>query len=81
MLSQAARFRQGEALLAGGFVAAPSIVKVGDRTEAPNGVWRKVRVRLDDPQRDLTVRVLGLKQLSATGYRLRDRRGFGTIHR
>jgi len=50
--------------------AKRTLVKVGDRVEAPNGLWRKVRVWLDDPQRDLTVRVLGLKQLDATSYRL-----------
>jgi uncharacterized protein len=38
MLTQAARFRQGEALLAGGFVAAPSIVKVGDRITMEGGI-------------------------------------------
>jgi uncharacterized protein len=31
MLGQASRFRQGEALVAGGFVPAPSIIKFRDR--------------------------------------------------
>jgi uncharacterized protein len=38
MLTQSARFRQGEALLAGGFVAAPCIVKVGDRITMEGGI-------------------------------------------
>ena len=38
MLGQSARFRQGEALLAGGFVASPSIVKVRDRITTEGGI-------------------------------------------
>ncbi len=38
MLEQSARFRQGEALLAGGFVAAPSIVQIGDRITFEGGI-------------------------------------------
>ncbi len=38
MLAQSARFRQGEALLAGGFVSAPSITKVRDRITAEGGI-------------------------------------------
>lgn len=38
MLAQASRFRQGEALVAGGFVPAPSIVKFRDRVTPEGGV-------------------------------------------
>lgn len=38
MLGQSARFRQGEALLAGGFVASPSIVKIRDRITTEGGI-------------------------------------------
>ena len=36
--AQASRFRQGEALVAGGFVPAPSIVKFRDRITPEGGV-------------------------------------------
>jgi DNA helicase HerA-like ATPase len=38
MLAQASRFRQGEALVAGGFVPAPSIVKFRDRITHEGGI-------------------------------------------
>jgi DNA helicase HerA-like ATPase len=38
MLAQSARFRQGEALVAGGFVAMPSIVRVRDRITLEGGI-------------------------------------------
>ena len=38
MLSQSARFRQGEALIAGGFVASPSIINMGSRITAEGGI-------------------------------------------
>jgi Predicted ATPase len=38
MLAQSARFRQGEALIAGGFVAMPSIVRVRDRITPEGGI-------------------------------------------
>lgn len=47
MLEQSARFRQGEALLAGGFVAAPSIVQFGDRLTVEGGIDVPVPPRLD----------------------------------
>ena len=37
MLTQASRFRQGEALLAGGFVPAPGIIRVRDRVTVEGG--------------------------------------------
>jgi uncharacterized protein len=38
MLAQASRFRQGEALLAGGFVPAPGIIRVRDRVTVEGGI-------------------------------------------
>jgi len=38
LLAQAARFRQGEALVAGGFVPMPSIVRVRPRVTPEGGV-------------------------------------------
>ena len=38
MLAQSSRFRQGEALLAGGFVPAPSLLKVRDRLTQEGGI-------------------------------------------
>lgn len=38
MLGQASRFRQGEALVAGGFVPAPSIIKFRDRITHEGGI-------------------------------------------
>lgn len=37
LLAQAARFRQGEALLAGGFVPMPSVVQVRGRITPQGG--------------------------------------------
>jgi hypothetical protein len=45
-------------------------VKVGDHWELPQGTWRKVRLWLEDPNRDLDVRVRELRQVDATHYRL-----------
>lgn len=45
-------------------------VKVGDQTELPHGLWRKVKVWLDDPARNLVIRVRELKPTEAKTYRL-----------
>ncbi|MCI0463326.1 MAG: hypothetical protein L0Z62_40785 [Gemmataceae bacterium] len=45
-------------------------VRVGDREELPHGPWRKVRGRIIDPERDLTVRVRGLTRKGDGPYRL-----------
>ncbi|HYI56817.1 MAG TPA: ATP-binding protein [Microlunatus sp.] len=42
LLSQSSRFRQGEALLAGGFVPAPTITKIGARMTVEGGIDVKV---------------------------------------
>jgi hypothetical protein len=46
-----------------------TMVKVGDHMEVPDGTWRKLRLRLEDPDRDLHVRIRGFKQLGPTTYR------------
>ncbi len=45
MLERSPRFRQGEALFAGGFVAAPTLLKVGDRLTVEGGVDVPVPLR------------------------------------
>lgn len=40
------------------------------KPEVPDGNWRKVRTTIADPERDLRVRVLGLKAVDATTYPL-----------
>jgi hypothetical protein len=50
--------------------ARRTVVQVGDHLEAPDGPWRKVRLRLDDPERDLRVRVSSFKRLDTTTYRV-----------
>jgi hypothetical protein len=46
------------------------VIEVDGKPEVPEGNWRKVRVRIGDPERDLRVRVRGLKNVDATTYRL-----------
>ena len=46
MLAQSSRFHQGEALLAGGFVPAPSMIRVRDRLSQEGGI--DVRVPMPD---------------------------------
>jgi hypothetical protein len=48
-----------------------TFVKVGDHWELPHGTWRKVRLWLEKPDRDLDIRVRELRQVDATHYRLR----------
>ncbi|MEB0001005.1 MULTISPECIES: ATP-binding protein [unclassified Cryobacterium] len=45
LLAQSPRFRQGEALFAGGFVPAPSLVRVRDRITEEGGIDVKVPLR------------------------------------
>jgi DNA helicase HerA-like ATPase len=45
MIARSPRFRQGEALFAGGFVPAPSMIKVGDRLTREGGVDVSVPLR------------------------------------
>jgi hypothetical protein len=47
-----------------------TIIEVDGRPEMPDGLWRKVRLRLEDPRRDLRIRVRSLQRVDATTYRL-----------
>lgn len=48
MLAKAARFTQGEALFAGGFVPAPTMVRMGSRLTQEGGADVRVPIRIDD---------------------------------
>ncbi|HKI33693.1 MAG TPA: hypothetical protein VKA46_17700 [Gemmataceae bacterium] len=50
--------------------ARRTVVQVGDRLEAPDGPWRKVRLRMEEPERDLRVQVRSFKRLDAMTYRV-----------
>ncbi len=47
-----------------------TVVRVGDRLEVPDGTWRKLRLRAEDPERDVRVRVPEFKRLDAMKYRV-----------
>jgi hypothetical protein len=47
-----------------------TIVRVGDHDELPDGPWRKVRLRLEDPNRDVQVRVPSFKRVEGMTYRV-----------
>jgi hypothetical protein len=46
-------------------------VQVGDHLEVPDGTWRKVRLRLEEPDRNLRLKVSSFKQLSPMAYRVK----------
>lgn len=43
-------------------------VKVGDHLEVPNGAWKRIHVKLADPNKDLKIQVKELKKLDKKGY-------------
>lgn len=45
-------------------------VKVGDRIEVPHGLWKRFKVWMDDPARDLQIQVRDLKKIDAATYRI-----------
>jgi hypothetical protein len=47
-----------------------TMVKVGDRLELPDGLWRKVRVSIKDPDKDIKIRVVDFKKLDNKKFRL-----------
>jgi hypothetical protein len=47
-----------------------TVVEVDGVPMVPDGLWRKLRLRLPDPDRDLRIKVHGLERLEATKYRL-----------
>src|SRR5437660_2878722 len=46
------------------------MVKVGDHMEAANGAWKRIHVKLADPNKDLRIVVKDLKKLDKSGYRV-----------
>ncbi|PWB98440.1 ATP-binding protein [Salinibacterium hongtaonis] len=55
MLARAARFSQGEALFAGGFVPAPTMVRMATRLTLEGGTDVRVPIRIDESDRGETV--------------------------
>ncbi len=45
-------------------------VQVGDHLELPHGHWRKTRVWMDDPNRDLNIKVLDLRPANDKSYHI-----------
>jgi hypothetical protein len=48
-----------------------TVVKVGDRMELPHGLWRKVKLTMPDPAKDLNIRVKELSPMNGSKYRLK----------
>ncbi len=47
-----------------------AVVEVDGHLEVPDGPWRKLRVRVENPDRDLRVRVVDFRRLEAMTYRV-----------
>ena len=47
-----------------------TLVQVGDHMEAPDGPWRKLRLRIEDPKHDIAIRVPTFKARDAQHYHL-----------
>lgn len=45
-------------------------IQVGDRVEYAHGLWRKTKVKLENPERDLTLRVTSIKPGEGLTYRV-----------
>jgi hypothetical protein len=45
-------------------------IKKGDKVELPHGLWKKVRVWMNDPDKDLRIQVKDFKKLDAKTFRL-----------
>jgi hypothetical protein len=45
-------------------------LKVGDRIELPHGAWKRIRVKLDDPNKDLKIKVKEFKKIDKASYRV-----------
>jgi hypothetical protein len=46
-------------------------IRVGDRLELPHGLWRKFRVTIADPARDIGIQVRDFTQVNATTFRVK----------
>ncbi len=51
--------------------APRTVVDVDGKPMVPDGTWRRLRLRMPDPDRDLRIKVQGLERLEATKYRLK----------
>jgi hypothetical protein len=47
-----------------------NMIKVGDRMQLAHGTWRRIHVKLDDPAKDLKIKVKDFKKLEKSGYRV-----------
>ncbi len=45
-------------------------LKVGDHVELPHGAWKRLHVKLEDPERDLKIKVKEFRRLDKGGYRV-----------
>lgn len=45
-------------------------IKVGDHYELPHGAWRRIRVKLEDPNKDLKIEVKEFRKLEKGAYRV-----------
>lgn len=45
-------------------------IKVGDRIEVPHGIWKKFRIWVDDPSKDVRVELRDFKKTKDGGFRL-----------
>lgn len=48
-----------------------TVVRVNGRDEFPHGVWNRSLIWLDDPAKDIEIRVLDVKPLDANNYRVK----------
>jgi hypothetical protein len=48
-----------------------TIIEVDGRPEVPDGTWRKVRLRIPDPARNLNIHVKNMEKVDLTNYRLK----------
>lgn len=46
-------------------------IKVGDRVEVPHGLWKKFRIWIDDPHKDVRIDLLDMKKSDGGGFRLK----------
>lgn len=46
------------------------VVKIGDRLELPHGLWRKVKLTMTDPAKDLAIKVVEFKPTDKKTYRV-----------
>src|SRR5262249_41863761 len=48
-----------------------TVIKVGDKMELPHGLWRKVKLTMADPAKDLRIRVKELNPVNGSKYSLK----------